>query len=110
MIDNWTLQDVETVLSNGLGTDTASEISIAEDRNGHTFKTVPEAAIQIDALLTLLTNVVCFDKLTVDSRFLYTWQKDDAQLLPLANLGVVGPPLPSRNATRGIAWTTTTST
>jgi hypothetical protein len=52
---------------------------------------MPEGVLQIDALLTLLTNVVCFDQLTVDARFLYAWQQGDAQLLPLTNLGVVAP-------------------
>jgi hypothetical protein len=91
MIDNWTLQDVESVLSNGVGVDTVGEILISEDRQSHSFKDLPEGVLQIDALLTLLTNLVCFDQLTVDSRFLYTWQQDEAQLLPLANLGVVAP-------------------
>lgn len=91
MIDNWTLQDVESVLSKGLGADSVGEISISEDRRSHSFKKLPEGVLQIDALVTLLTNVVCFDQLTVDSRFLYTWQQDDAQLLPIANLGVVVP-------------------
>jgi len=67
MIDNWTLQDVERVLSNGLGTDVVGEISISEDRRSHSFEPLPEGVLQIDALLTLLTNLVCFDTLAVDS-------------------------------------------
>jgi hypothetical protein len=91
MIDNWTLQDVESVLSNGVGIDTVGELLISEDRQRHSYKGVPEGVLQIDALLTLLTNLVCFDQLTVDSRFVHTWQQGEAQLLPLANLGVVAP-------------------
>ncbi|WP_152543605.1 hypothetical protein [Methylibium sp. T29] len=91
MIDNWTLQDVEGLLSNGIGVDTVGEILISQDRQSHSFKDLPEGVLQIDALLTLLTNLICFDHLTVDSRFLYTWHQDHAQLLPLANLGVVVP-------------------
>lgn len=91
MIDNWTLQDVESVLSNGLDTNTAGEILISEDRQRHSFQDLPAGVLQIDALLTLLTNLVCFDQLTVDSRFLHTWQRGEAKLLPLANFGVVAP-------------------
>jgi len=91
MIDNWTLQDVENVLSDGVGTATVGEILISQDRLSHSFKELPEGVLQVDALLTLLTNLVCFDQLTVDSRFLYTWQQDEAQLLPLASLGVIAP-------------------
>jgi hypothetical protein len=89
MIDNWTLQDVELLLSRGLSPRTASEISISKDRNDHSFSPIPEGVLQIDALLSLLTNLVCFGQLIVDARFLNTWQKPGAQLAPLANLGVV---------------------
>lgn len=64
---------------------------ISPDRLQHSFTQVPAGVVQIDALITLLTNVVCFDRLMVDSRFVDTWQRLDAQLLPLADLGVVGP-------------------
>jgi len=89
MIDNWTLQDVERVLTSGVGSDTVGEIVIAKDRQSHSFSELPEGVLQINALLTLLTNLVCFDELTVDSHFLHAWQKEEAHLLPLANLGVV---------------------
>lgn len=91
MIDNWTLQDVEGVLSSGLGTKVVGHICISEDRLSHSFSPLPEGVHQIDALLTLITNLVCFDELSIDSEFLYTWEKDDAQLLPLKNLNIVVP-------------------
>jgi len=91
MIDNWTLQDVEHVLSSGIGTDTVGEIRISEDRQRHSFEEMLEGVLQIDALLTLLTNLVCFEQLTVDARFLHTWQQGEAQLMPLASLGIVAP-------------------
>ena len=89
MIDNWTLQDVEDVLSNGLDPRTAGELALTPGRGRHTFSPVPAGVLQIDALITLLTNVVCFDSLTVDKRFIDTWQSDDAALLPLASLEIV---------------------
>ena len=89
MIDNWTLQDIELLLSQGLSSRTASEILISKDRNDHSFSPIPEGVLQIDALLSLLTNLVCFSQLVVDARFLHTWQMAGAQLAPLTNLGVV---------------------
>src|SRR4051812_27508142 len=89
MIDNWTLQDVESVLSDGIDTRNVGEIAVSPDHQHHTFSPVPAGVLQIDALMTLLTNVVCFDDLTVDSRFVHAWRRDNANLLPLANLGVV---------------------
>jgi hypothetical protein len=89
MIDNWTLQDVNNILSDGLDTQTADELTLSPGRRRHTFSAVPAGVFQIDALITLLTNVVCFDSLTVDRAFIDTWQGDDAALLPLASLGIV---------------------
>lgn len=89
MIDNWTLQDVEDVLSHGLDTRTVGELTLPPGRRRHTFSGVPAGILQIDALITLLTNVVCFDSLAVDTAFVDTWQGDDAALLPLASFGIV---------------------
>jgi hypothetical protein len=89
MIDNWTLQDVSNILSHGLDTRTVGELTLSPGRRRHTFSAVPAGVHQIDALITLLTNVVCFESLTVDKRFVDAWQSDDAALLPLASLGVV---------------------
>ena len=91
MIDNWTLQDVEALLHNGIDAKEASEISISEDRKTHHFEPVPLGTIQIDALITLLTNIVCFDHLKVDIDFVETWRRDGGFLAPLENLGVVYP-------------------
>ncbi|HXI16108.1 MAG TPA: hypothetical protein VNM48_07040, partial [Chloroflexota bacterium] len=91
MIDNWTLQDVEALMQNGIKPENASEIAISEDRQTHRFDPVPSGTIQIDALISLLTNIVCFDHLQVDSGFVETWQRDGGFLAPLESLGVVRP-------------------
>lgn len=89
MIDNWTLQDVASILADGMDTRTAGEITVSPDRQKHTLSPVPAGVLQIDSLLGLLTNIVCFDSLTVDTRFVDAWQQDESSLLPLTSLGVV---------------------
>ena len=91
MIDNWTLQDVEALMQNGIEPKDVSEIAISEDRQTHRFDPVPSGTIQIDALISLLTNIVCFDHLHVDSGFVEAWQRDGGFLAPLESLGVVQP-------------------
>lgn len=91
MIDNWTLQDIEALLTKGLDPTQAAEISIADDRKEHLFSPIPAGAIQIDALLTLLTNIVCFDELTVDDKFVQTWRRDAGFLAPLEHVGIIRP-------------------
>lgn len=89
MIDNWTLQDVESVLSQGIDTRTAGDITLSPDRQHHRFSPVLAGVLQIDALMTLLSHVVFFDSLTVDSKFVSAWRRDDGHLLPLANFAIV---------------------
>lgn len=89
IIDNWTLQDVESLLSEGLRPFVVGEIDIPSDATAHTFRPIQHGVIQIDALLTLLTNVVCHDHLQVDKNFTYAWERAEGKLAPLASLGIV---------------------
>lgn len=90
LIDNWTLQDVESLLAGDVGDAKVGEIYLSQDRETHDFSSGLEATVRIDALLTLLTNVVCFDNLHIDNGFVNTWKRDVSQLTPLENLGVLG--------------------
>ena len=74
LIDNWMLQDVKQALENGLSEDVSGEISIDTLNDTHDFNSVPHAAFQIDALLSLLTNIVLRDQLIVDDKFTYVWE------------------------------------
>lgn len=89
MIDNWTLQDVEALLSKGLDPRLVGELSLSADRAGHAFSPVRAGVVQIDALLTLLTNIVCFDSLIVDKDYVHTWQRDGGHLAPLDHASLV---------------------
>ncbi len=91
MIDNWTLQEVEDLLTNGLDSLMVGELVVDEDRTSHSFSPKHAALIQIDALLSLLGNIVFFDKLLVDARFTDTWQVDCGHLAPLEAIAAVQP-------------------
>lgn len=89
MIDNWTLQEVENLLSGGLDGAKVGGIVVSTDRSSHDFSPDLEAAIRIDALLTLLTNIVFFESLHVDHGFVNSWRKNVGHLSPLERLGIV---------------------
>jgi hypothetical protein len=89
MIDNWTLQDVGRLLSQGIGRDIVGEISIAADRSRHSFNPVPQGVLEIDALLTLITNAVCFDSLDVDAGFAHSWKVVGEHFTHSVDAGVI---------------------
>ena len=89
--DNWTLQDVNELLVSGLSPEPVGQIAISKDRQSHTFTDVPHAVIQIDCLLTLLTNLVIYDELIVDQAFTATWDQENPQLSRLTGDSLVKP-------------------
>lgn len=96
--DNWTLQDVNELLVSGLSPTPVGEIAISKDKKAHTFTDVPHAVIQVDCLLTLLTNLVIYDELIVDQGFMTTWDREHPQLSRLTTDSLVKPVLFDPNA------------
>jgi hypothetical protein len=89
IIDNWLLQDIGTCLSTGLGRDGASEIVIDRQHNNHSVLDVPQAGVQLEALLGLLVDIVFRDSLVVDSDFVESWAEHQTAFAPLLNSGLV---------------------
>ena len=83
IIDNWSLQDVCRLLLSGPNPESAGELQVDLGRNQHSFAKLPHGVIQIEALLSLLENVVLRDTLIVDNGFTHVW---DALGSPLQKL------------------------
>jgi hypothetical protein len=73
----------------GLAHDNASEIVIDRQLNSHSVLDVPEAGVQLEALLGLLVDIVFRDSLVVDSGFVETWSEHETAFAPLLNSGLV---------------------
>ncbi len=91
IIDNWLLQDIGNSLVHGLSADTASELAIDPTSDSHHVRDVPEAGVQIEALLALLVDIVLRDTLVVDSDFTETWEPYKLLFTDLTKQGLVRP-------------------
>jgi hypothetical protein len=80
LIDNWLLQDVSELLLDGPSTDSTSVIVVARDADSHTEKEVPRGAVEIEALVNLLVDVVVRDELVVDRSYANAWNTRPSQL------------------------------
>ncbi|MEJ0098500.1 MAG: hypothetical protein WDO12_01630 [Pseudomonadota bacterium] len=96
--DNWTLQDVNELLVSGLSPTPVGQIALSQDKQSHTFANVPAAVIQLDCLLTLITNLVIYDELIVDQAFINTWDQEHPQLSRLTSTSLVKPVVFDPNA------------
>ena len=87
LIDNLTLQDVGETLTEGLGRARRAEIASGTKKTGYTVSAVPEAGIQVEALLQLLNVIVLQDELIVDAAFLSAWKEAETILGRLVSHG-----------------------
>lgn len=81
--DNWSLQDISTLLTDGLEGDVAGEIVIAN--NAHSYKPVSSAVIQTEALFDFLTDLLLRDEILVDEEFTYSWEKINSPIFEKRN-------------------------
>lgn len=85
--DNWSLQEISTLLQNGLEADDAGEIVL---ENGiHTYKAIAGAIVQTEALFDFLVDLILRDEILVEEQFTHTWESFQSPLLEAKALGIV---------------------
>lgn len=89
IIDNWLLQDVGACIASGLNTELSSELIINRKKDSHSIREVPSAGVEIEALLSLLADVVLRDSLIFDSAFTNAWKEYQSLFVPLVDFGLM---------------------
>ena len=74
LIDNWTLQSAGEFLAQGLEGDTASELQVAEDRTGFSYRARSADVVNASALFQVLNHLVFVDEILVDDGGVATWR------------------------------------
>lgn len=87
--DNWSLQHVADLLTNGISTSEASVIRICGDE--HRYDDISEGLVQTECLFDLLTEVVLRDEIIVDAAFTNTWDATNNSLQQLSRAGILRP-------------------
>lgn len=85
--DNWSLQDISTLLTEGLEQDDSGEIII--ESGIHTYKRISSAIIQTEALFDFLIDLLLRDEILVEEKFTYAWETINSPLLEAKKIGVV---------------------
>ncbi len=87
LADNWSLQHVTDLLSNGISISEASVIRIYRDE--HHYDDVSEGVVQTETLFDLLTEIVLRDEIIVDADFCETWDTPSSSLHSLSRAGIL---------------------
>ncbi len=72
--DNWSLQEVSSLIKGGIDRGESSFIVIDEKINSHHYENMPHAVFAFEALFDFLTDIVLRDEIWVDSSFTNTWE------------------------------------
>jgi len=91
LADNWSLQSIGELITNGLGNDTASTIEICKAKDTHEYKSIEYDIIRIEALFDFLNDVVLRDEVIVDESYIGTWAKPESPLVGLHEAGIICP-------------------
>jgi hypothetical protein len=87
--DNWSLQNISELLINGIDTSVGHFITPNTEKDSHEYEEIPSAAIAIEALFDLITDVILRDQILVDERFAGAWLTKDGPLNRFAEQSVI---------------------
>ena len=85
--DNWSLQDISTLFTEGLESDIAGEIVL--DNGKHSYNPISSAIIQTEALFDFLTDLILRDEILVEEKFTDSWEGVNSPILEAKKIGVV---------------------
>jgi len=85
--DNWSLQDISTLFSDGLESDAAGEIVLSNE--GHSYRPISSGIIQTEALFDFLTDLILRDEILVEEKFTSSWEAVNSPILKAKEIGVV---------------------
>lgn len=80
--DNWSLQIVSELLTDGLDVDTSSILEVSKDGK-HSLVPLPSSILAFEALFDLINDIVLRDQILVDNAYTYTWMSKDGPLSDL---------------------------
>ncbi|MES1196672.1 MAG: hypothetical protein ABUL58_06995, partial [Steroidobacter sp.] len=87
--DNWSLQNISELLLNGINPDFGHVVTPSIHTDSHRYDEIPLAAVAIEALFDLVTDVILRDQILVDDKFAGAWLKKGGPLNVLVKNSVV---------------------
>jgi len=89
--DNWSLQTVAELLTDGLVESNTAAIQIDRTTESHTYVPLPQAAVSFEALFDLIADLVLRDQVLVDEKFTDTWLSIGGDLNRISERDLIRP-------------------
>ncbi|NQY20930.1 MAG: hypothetical protein HRT40_06420, partial [Campylobacteraceae bacterium] len=78
--DNWSLQNISELFTNGLNNENTLYIDINKDDDSYEFKEISSAIINIESLFDFITDIILRDQILVDDKFTHSWKQYNSPL------------------------------
>lgn len=89
IVDNWSLQDISSLLHFGMDDDVTHLIEPNVEQGTHEYKEISAAIIQTEALFDFLTDLILRDQLLVEEQHVDAWKKEGSPLEVADQAGVI---------------------
>lgn len=89
IVDNWSLQEISSLLHFGMDEDAAHLIEPDIDGGVHNYKEISAGIIQTEALFDFLTDIILRDQLLVEEQHVNAWKKVGSPLEVVDRAGII---------------------
>ena len=87
--DNWALQNISELLTNGMDDEESHYIEIDRENDSYDYKSIPSAVIQTEALFDFITDIILRDQILVEEKFTNVWNHHGSPLESAVKAGVI---------------------
>ncbi len=87
--DNWSLQNISELLTNGLDSDNTNYIDVDSKNDKFSYGEVSNAAITIEAFFDFITDIILRNQILVESDFVHAWKKYDCIVNKVPEAGII---------------------
>lgn len=87
--DNWSLQNISTMLIQGLDDDNTHYIDVDSKNNKFQYKEISSAVVTIEAFFDFITDIILRDQILVESDFVSAWKDMNSPVNKVSDAGVI---------------------
>lgn len=89
--DNWSLQNINELLLNGLSSDKVFFVKVNKKQKIHHWQEIEKAIVDIEALFDFITDIILRNQIIVDEEFTKAWKKPKSPLIKVTDANVIRP-------------------
>ena len=87
--DNWSLQDISDLLTNGIDAGNTHYLKINRDSDSYGFDEISAAFVKFEAFFDFITDLILRDQIIVDEKYAQAWKSSNNSLQEIEKAGLI---------------------